>query len=275
MLLHVAPKMIFHEVSLSCRSTFVLLPVCPVNSSQNEQNEHTSTWFFLRKCDNFCCLSKADNIGRELTCTGQVFMKIELCSRLSSQTVCCTTAKPVGPLRMFALRSAVVLTYLVVATGRRHADSLGQLNPEDVAKAEEKTAEVLESLTPHGGDGKMIPIEASFQVASTMGDMPVKTKMTLLMSHVSTASDSETPSLVCQLTAKNEVAASNFAKSLKEYWDAKVAFLGMAPPVTCPCQGCKAFNYMNIVKFWHLTKKYKRHRDIKRQCIIIMQNKSE
>ena len=206
------------------------------------------TWFFLRNGAKFCCLNTADTVGRELTCIGQMsMMETNLCSRLSSQTVCCTTAKPVGPLRMFALRSAVVLTYLVVATCRRHADSLGQLNPEDVAKAEEKTAEVLESLTPHGGDGKMIPIEASFQVASTMGDMPVKTKMTLLMSHVSTASDSETPSLVCQLTAKNEVAASNFAKSLKEYWDAKVAFLGMAPPVTCPCQGCKAFNYMNIL----------------------------
>ena len=135
---------------------------------------------------------------------------------------------------MFALRSAVVLTYLVVATGRRHAGRVGQLNPEDVAKAEEKTAEVLESLTPHGGDGRMIPIEASFQVAPTMGDMPVKTKMTLMMSHVSTAPQ-EPVSLVCQLTAKNEVAATNFAKSLKEYYDGTLALRNMTLPVTRPC----------------------------------------
>ena len=135
---------------------------------------------------------------------------------------------------MFALRSAVVLTYLVVATGRRHAERVGQLNPEDVAKAEEKTAEVLESLTPHGGDGRMIPIEASFQVAPTMGDMPVKTKMTLMMSHVSTAPQ-EPVSLVCQLTAKNEVAATNFAKSLKEYYDGTLALRNMTLPVTRPC----------------------------------------
>ena len=45
---------------------------------------------------------------------------------------------------MFALRSAVALTCLVAAAGRRHSDSY--LTPE-VGQAEEKTAEALESIT--------------------------------------------------------------------------------------------------------------------------------
>ena len=59
---------------------------------------------------------------------------------------------------MFALRSAVALTCLVAAAGRRHSDSY--LTPE-VGQAEEKTAEALESITPHGGDGHLIPLSAS------------------------------------------------------------------------------------------------------------------
>ena len=131
---------------------------------------------------------------------------------------------------MFALRSAVALTCLVAAAGRRHRDSY--LTPE-VGQAEEKTAEALESITPHGGDGHFIPLSASFQVAPTMGDMPVKTRITLLMSHVSTAaSESSKVGIVCQLTAKDEVSATNFAQALTDFYAAQIKLIGRAPPVT-------------------------------------------
>ena len=128
---------------------------------------------------------------------------------------------------MFALHSAVALTCLVAAAGRRHSDSY--LTPE-VGQAEEKTAEALESITPHGGDGHLIPLSASFQVAPTMGDMPVKTRMTLLMSHVSTAASEI--GIVCQLTAKDEVSATNFAQALTDFYAAQIKLIGRAPPVT-------------------------------------------
>ena len=127
---------------------------------------------------------------------------------------------------MFALHSAVALTCLIAAAGRRHSDSY--LTPE-VGQAEEKTAEALESITPHGGDGHLTPLSASFQVAPTMGDMPVKTRMTLLMSHVSTAASEI--GIVCQLTAKDEVSATNFAQALTDFYAAQLESKS-APPVT-------------------------------------------
>jgi hypothetical protein len=63
-----------------------------------------------------------------------------------------------------------------------------------------------------------------------MGDMPVKTRMTLLMSHVSTAASEI--GIVCQLTAKDEVSATNFAQALTDYYAAQLKFFGRAPPVT-------------------------------------------
>ena len=128
---------------------------------------------------------------------------------------------------MFALRSAVALTCSIAAGGRRQTDS--HLTPE-VGQAEENTAEALESITPHGGDGHLISLSASFQVAPTVGDMPVKTKVTLFMSHGSPAA-----SELCierQLIAKDEVSATHFAQALTDYYAAQKKFFGRDPPVT-------------------------------------------
>eukprot|EP00435_Cladocopium_sp_Y103_P006542 s2117_g2.t1 len=129
---------------------------------------------------------------------------------------------------MFALRSAVILTCLAAAVGRRHIDGLNHLTPME--QAEEKTAEAIESITPHGGDEHLIPLSASFQVAPTMGEMPIKTKMTLLMNHVSTAS--EPISIVCQLTAKDEASATHFVQTLKDLVEAERQLAGHPLPVT-------------------------------------------
>ena len=60
--------------------------------------------------------------------------------------------------------------------------------------------------------------------------MPVKTNMTLLMSHVSTAASEL--GIECQLTAKDEVSATHFDKALTDYHAGQINFVGRAPPVT-------------------------------------------
>eukprot|EP00438_Fugacium_kawagutii_P019452 Skav230455 [mRNA] locus=scaffold186:20498:24661:+ [translate_table: standard] len=117
-----------------------------------------------------------------------------------------------------AFRSALVLTCLVVAAGRRHAESPSLLSPEmDVGQVEEKAAEMLESITPEGSDdGHLIPVEASFQVAPSMADISSKTKLTLHLAHVPTPA--EPVSVIATFTAKDEESATRFADSLRDYY---------------------------------------------------------
>eukprot|EP00435_Cladocopium_sp_Y103_P034943 s288_g9.t1 len=126
---------------------------------------------------------------------------------------------------MFARIIALVF---VAAAGRRHTESLDQLKPEEVVeKVEEKTIEAIESISPPvgGDDGKLIPLSASFQVAPTMGEMPVKTKLTLSLSHEpSPAADSL--SIICHLTAKDAAAAEKFAEEMTGLW---LMALSMSP----------------------------------------------